>query len=81
MKKYKLEELKLGMEVSPEQLSEIYDMWIFLRKEYVGAPTGIVVFIGKEKNEVSREIASSGDVISPIFNDSIYLDGDVYFDE
>ena len=31
-KKYKLEDLKLGMVVSAEQLSEIYDTWIILTK-------------------------------------------------
>ena len=81
MKKYKLEELQLGMEVAPEQLSEIYDKLIVLDKKYKGASTGIIVFIGDEPCTESQQAMDKCTVISPVYNDSIYLDEDVIFDE
>lgn len=81
VKKLKLEDLKLGMEVQPEQLSEIYDTWILIEETNVGAKTGIIKWIGKTPNKESQKILESGKVIGCIFNDSIELDGDVFFDE
>jgi hypothetical protein len=80
-KKYTLSEIKLGMKIkSKEQLSNIYDTWILLikkpeEKEYT------IQFIGKETNSESDALFSSGNIICPVYNDSIDSDGDIYYEE
>ena len=81
MKKYKLEELQLGMEVNIDELSEIYDTWILLEKQSPEAVEGIVRFIGKRPNKDSQALLDSGIIVGCIYNDSIYLEEDVIFDE
>lgn len=68
-KKYKLEELKIGMRVTPEQLSEIYDTWIFLIKDNK-EDLGEIAFIGKEPNADSDKLFKRKGYITPIYNDS-----------
>lgn len=83
-RKYKLEDLKIGMVVSVEQLSEIYDTWIMLiqpESSNYGLTDGIVSFIGNEPTTESDKLFSHGNVVIPVFNDSLEADNDVYYDE
>lgn len=77
-RKYRLEDLKLGMVVSAEQLSEIYDTWIILTKpknSNYKYGEGVVSFIGKEGNSESEKLYNGKNIIIPIFNDSTELNG------
>ena len=39
---------------------------------------GIIGFIGKETNEESAALYTQDNIITPVYNDSIDLDGDIY---
>lgn len=83
-KKYKLEDLKLGMVVSAEQLSEIYDTWIILAKpknSNYKHGEGVISFIGKEANSESEKLYNGKNIIIPVFNDSTELNEDMYYEE
>lgn len=81
LKKFTLDDLHLGMEINDkEQLSNIYDTWIFLIKNK-GAKNYKIGFIGKETNEESDKLFTQGVSICPVFNDSAELEGDMYYEE
>jgi hypothetical protein len=40
-----------------------------------------VKFIGKETNEESDKLFTQGDIVCPVYNDSIELEGDIYYEE
>lgn len=77
MKKLKLEDLKIGMEVEFDQLSDIYDTLILLTSDSYTANKGVIKFIGKPGSEEVRSIFKSGKVIAPIYHDSMLLDPDI----
>ncbi len=79
--KLKLEDLRIGMEVDIDQLSEIYDTVIVLTSDSYESNTGTIEFIGNEHNEESHRIINSGKVIASIFHSSQLLDREVVFDE
>ena len=79
--KLKLADLRIGMEVYLDQLSEIYDTWIFVEEKQTSDNKGIVRFIGKETNDESQKIWNSCKVLAPVFHDSMELEEDSYFDE
>lgn len=79
-KKYTLDELKIGMRVTPEQLSEIYDTWIFLIKDKK-EDLGEIAFIGKEPDRNSDKLFQRKGYITPVYNDSPELNGDIYYEE
>ena len=79
-KKLALSDLKIGMEVTREQLSDIYDTWIILIKKEKNSPYKIG-FIGKETNAESQKLFNKGNIICPVYNDSLEAEGDIYFDE
>lgn len=80
-KKLTLDDLYLGMEiVSTEQLSNIYDTLIILIKHDKDKNYKIG-FIGKEPNEESDKFFQQGHSICPVFNDSMELEGNIYYDE
>ena len=82
-KKYKIEDLQIGMRVNKENLSEIYDMWIILYrpKNMQLLEDGIIGFIGKETNSESDALYTGDNIIIPVYNDSIDLEDDVFNDE
>lgn len=83
-KKYKLEDLRLGMVVSAEQLNEIYDTWIMLvqpKGSNYELTEGIVSFIGKEPTTESDKLFNQGNVVIPVFNDSLEAEEDIYYEE
>lgn len=79
--KFKIEDLYIGMEISDKnQLSNIYDTWILLVK---GKNDDVytVQFIGRETNAESDKLFAQGNVVCPVYNDSLELEGDIYYEE
>ena len=84
LQKYNLSEIKKGMRVHKEQLSNIYDTWIILyrpKNEVMEDGEMIIGFIGKEPDEESAALYNPDNVITPVFNDSIDLEGDIFYEE
>lgn len=79
--KLKIEDLKLGMRVHVEQLSETRDIWILLEKKNPTDKVGTIRFIGKIPNKSSQALLNTGKPISCIYHDSELLDGEEMFDE
>ena len=73
-KKYKLEDLQLGMKVTDEQLSDIYDTYMLIVYDNIEDEVGTLIFIGKEMNKVYDEIVSSGKPVCPIYNNQNEFD-------
>ncbi|MCR4789216.1 MAG: hypothetical protein K5888_11565 [Lachnospiraceae bacterium] len=75
-----LNEIKIGMPVFKEQLAKIYDTWIIIYKpKNLQIPEdGLIGFIGKETNEESAALYTEDNIITPVFNDSTDLEGDIY---
>ncbi len=79
--KFRLEDLYVGMEIKDkDQLSDIYDTWIMLVKSS-DSDVYTVGFIGKETNTESDKLFAQGNVVCPVYNDSIELEGDIYYEE
>ena len=80
-KKLELKDLYIGMEIRDKaQLSSIYDTWILLVKNK-NSDVYTVGFIGSETNEESDKLFTQDNVICPVYNDSIELEGDIYYEE
>lgn len=67
-KKYTLDELKLGMPVSKDQLSEIYDVYMLIVYSKPGDKIGSLEYFGKETNDTYAKIMTSGKPMCPIYN-------------
>ena len=79
--KFTLEDLYIGMKIKDKnQLSNIYDTWIMLVKNN-NSDVYTVGFIGKETNAESDKLFAQGNVVCPVYNDSIELEGDIYYEE
>lgn len=79
--KFTLEDLYIGMEIiDKDQLSSIYDTWIMLVKNN-DSDAYTVGFIGKETNAESDKLFTQGNVVCPVYNDSMELEGDIYYEE
>lgn len=79
--KFRLEDLYIGMEIKDkDQLSGIYNTWIMLVKNS-NSDVYTVRFIGKETNVESDKLFTQGNVVCPVYNDSIELEGDIYYEE
>ena len=79
--KFTLEDLYIGMEIKDKnQLSDIYDTWIMLVKSS-DSDVYTVRFIGKETNAESDKLFAQGNVVCPVYNDSMELEGDIYYEE
>lgn len=79
--KFRLEDLYVGMEIKDkDQLSGIYDTWIMLVKSS-DSDVYTVGFTGKETNTESDKLFAQGNVVCPVYNDNIELEGDIYYEE
>ena len=79
--KFTLDDIYIGMEIKDkEQLSGIYDTWIILVRNS-DSDAYMIKFIGKETNEESDRLFTQGNVVCPVYNDSIGLEGDIYYEE
>lgn len=80
-RKFKIDDLYIGMEIrDKKQLSDIYDTWILLVKNE-NSGTYTIQFIGKETNAESDRLFSQGNIVCPVYNDSLELEGDIYYEE
>ena len=68
-KRLTINDIKVGMRVFKEQLSEIYDTWIIIYKpkNVQMKEDGIIGFIGKETNEESAALYTKDNIITPVF--------------
>lgn len=76
-----INDLYIGMEIKDKnQLSGIYDMWILLVKNK-NSDGYTVQFIGRETNAESDKLFALGNAVCPVYNDSLELEGDIYYEE
>ena len=86
-KMYRLDDLRIGMDVGAEELSNIYDTFIVLDDaRTVGSSgrystRGRIVFVGKKLDDRYDKIDKKGRCLSVIFNSSLDMEGDVEYDE
>lgn len=79
-RKLTINDLYIGMEIKDKnQLSNIYDMWILLVKNK-HSDGYTVQFIGKETNAESDKLFAQGNVVCPVYNDSLILERDIYYE-
>ena len=79
--KFHLEDLYIGMKIQDkEQLSDIYDTWIILVKSK-DSDVYTIRFIGKETTAESDKLFTQDNVVCPVYNDSMELEGDIYYEE
>lgn len=79
--KFALQDLYIGMKIRDKnQLSNIYDTWIMLVKS-TNSDVYTVGFIGKETNAESDKLFTQGNVVCPVYNDSMELEGDIDHEE
>lgn len=74
----------LNKVVKIADLSSIYDLWMILIRPCdsdLSEDEGILSFVGEEPNEKSYSLYNKGDAIIPIYNDSMELESDVYYEE
>jgi len=82
-KKYKLSDLKIGMQVEKDQLSDILDTYIILtdvtniRNDLAGK----IGFIGKELTEEIAKLRNPKTPITCVYNNSTEIGDDVTYDE
>lgn len=75
--KLKLEDLKVGMRVTKEQLSEIYGVCIYF-DHYDTELGGTIIYIGEGGTKESKEaVRSNNGVISTFYQDLDYIDDEV----
>ena len=80
-KKLELKDLYIGMEIRDKnQLDGIYDTWIMLVKNK-RSDADTIGFIGRETNEESDRLFTQNRIICPVYNDSMELEGDIYYEE
>lgn len=82
-KRYKLEDLKIGMPVKVSELSNIYNMHIILiGAEWCedGDVKGKIAYIGEELTEESDNIIISNKVRG-VYNEHLDIEGEVFYDE
>jgi hypothetical protein len=74
----------LNKVVKINDLNSIYDLWMILirpKNSNLSEDEGILSFIGKETNEESDKLYTPDNIIIPIYNDGIELDGDTFYEE
>lgn len=80
-KKLELKDLYIGMEIKDkEQLNGIFDTWIMLVKNK-RSDAYTIGFIGSETNEESDRLFTQNRIICPVYNDSMELEGNIYYEE
>lgn len=67
-KRYTLDELKLGMQVTADQLNNIYDTYMLIFYEHMGDDVGTLVYFGKDTNEEYEKLFLAGKPMCPIYN-------------
>ena len=81
IRQYSLDEIYEGMRIEDKsQLSNIYDKWIILVKT-TKSEDYVIRFIGDETTTESDKLFNMGCIVCPVYNDSMELEGDVFFEE
>lgn len=73
-----LDDLRLGMAVSKDQLSKIYGIYMLIMYDSLGDKIGKLVWFGTETDDTYAKLLTSGRPVCPIFNID---DGDYDYDE
>lgn len=75
--KLRLEDLKVGMRVTKEQLEDIYGVWIYF-DHYDNELGGTIIYIGQGSTNESREaVRKNNGVLSTFYQDLDYIDEEV----
>jgi hypothetical protein len=80
-KKYTLNELKLGMNVSASQLSNIYDTYMIIAYSNQSDKIGELVYVGNTQNDKYEQWFNQTRPITPIYNSKEELEDLVVYDE
>lgn len=67
-KRYTLDELKVGMKVTVEQLENVYDTYMLILYENMGDDVGTLVYFGKDTDEEYSKLFFSGKPMCPLYN-------------
>lgn len=70
--------------VKIEELSNIYDLWMILIRPIgsnLSEDEGILSFVGENTNSDSYMLYNEGNVVIPIFHDSMELESEIYDEE
>lgn len=83
IRKYSVSDLKVGMYVSEQELSGIWDMHIVLTDTSIrnNVIFGKIGFIGKELNEESDALNKLNTTIADIYNSKIDTEDDIIYEE
>ena len=78
----KLEDLKVGMKTTADQLSHITNKYMMLVYDKMGDKEGTLVFIGDERtSEFDKWFYQSHQPINPIYHTDMEFDDSVVYDE
>lgn len=69
LKRFTFEDLYIGMEVTTDQLSDIYDTYMIIQYESNNDRIGRLVYIGKSQTAEYDEWFMQSKPITPIYND------------
>lgn len=81
LKKLTLEELTIGMQVTAEQLSDIYDTYMIIQYDNNTDTVGKLVYIGKTQTDEYDKWFMQSKPITPIYNDKEELEDMAVYDE
>lgn len=73
-KKYKLEDLQIGMQVTKEELEDIYDVTIYF-DHYDYRNGGKIIYFGESGSKEAYEaVKANKGVVSTFYQNSLYAD-------
>ena len=81
LRKLTLEELTIGMQVTAEQLSDIYDTYMIIQYDNNTDIVGKLVYIGKTQTDEYDKWFMQSKPITPIYNDKEELEDMAVYDE
>lgn len=81
LRKLTLEELTIGMQVTAEQLSDIYDTYMIIQYDNNTDTVGKLVYIGKTQTDEYDKWFMQSKPITPIYNDKEELEDMAVYDE
>lgn len=67
-KRYTLDELKVGMKVTVEQLENVYNTYMLILYENMGDDVGTLAYFGKDTDEEYSKLFFSGKPMCPLYN-------------
>lgn len=67
-KRYTLDELKVGMKVTVEQLENVYDTYMLILYENMGDKVGTLAYFGKDTDDEYARLFMLGKPMCPLYN-------------